>query len=297
MYRLQSLAILAGLVGLFALVGYTLFGWTGLLLVLGAGLIFNGLTLQSSVHLILSLHRARPVAPREAPQLYRTARDLAHRADIPLPQMAVYPSDLPNAFALGAGRDQGIVAVSSGMLGLLEARELAGVLAHEFAHLKNRDSLLSLSAGLFARAISSLSGLFGLLMLFLFLSGAWTAVGEGLLPLILLLSVAPQAAVALQAGLMRTREHLADRDAALLTGDPGGLAAALYKLERYNRYLSGLYRRFRFIYTTDYETGPRWLRTHPAPEERIRNLLEMEEKMAVHPSAIPYGGARRIAVG
>ena len=109
--------------------------------------------------------------------------------------------------------------------------------------------------------------------------------GGDLLPTILLVGAAPYAAYALQAALMRTRERLADRDAVLLTGDPRGLASALYKLERYSRYLQGLARRFRFIYTSEGENGPGWLRTHPATEERVQGLLKLEDKIALHPAA------------
>ncbi|MCZ6634483.1 MAG: M48 family metalloprotease [bacterium] len=278
------MAILTGIVALFALMGYSLFGWAGVLFILGVSLFLNLLTLGSSARLILKIHRARPVTSWEAPQLHQIANALADRADIPVPRLAIYPSDMPNAFALGPRRDEGVVAVSSGLLRVLDTREMTGVLAHEFAHLKNRDSLLSLSAGLFVQAISTLSSLFGFLMLFLFLTGTWSTIETRLLPIIFLVTFAPHAAIALQAVLMRTREFLADRDATLLTGDPRGLANALYKLERYNRYLSGLYRRFRFIYTSDTGSGPRWLRTHPSTEERIQNLMELAEKTVAHPS-------------
>ena len=172
MYRMQSILILAGIVGLFTLVGYSLFGWTGVLFILGASLFFNLLALNGSARLILRLHRARPVSTWEAPALHQIANTLAQRAGISTPRLAVYPSDVPNAFALG--QEEGIVAVSSGLLRFLDRREMAGVLAHEFAHLKNRDSLLSLSAGLFVQTISALSSLFGFALLFLiFLLPLW----------------------------------------------------------------------------------------------------------------------------
>lgn len=276
MYRLQSLAILAGIVALFAIMGYAFFGWAGVAIILTGSLILNLAAVSGSARLILSMHRARPISEREAPGLHRTARILAERANIPVPHLAVYPADVPNAFALGI--QGGVVAVSTGLLRLLDHREITGVLAHEFAHLKNRDSLLNLSAGLFVQAIASLSNLFGLLVLLLFLSGAWAQIGDSLLPLIFFTGIVPYIAYALQAALMRTREYLADRDGARLSGDPRGLANALYKLDQYARYLSHLQRRFRFIYTADPETGPAWLRTHPLAQDRIRALLDIEER-------------------
>lgn len=293
MYRLQSLAILAGIVALFALFGYTLFGWTGVFAILIGSLFLNLVTLGGSARLILSIHKARPLSQWESPQIHQITNTLAHRANIPVPGLFIYPSETPNAFALGIGN--GIVALSTGLLHLLDRREIAGVLAHEFAHLKNKDSLLSLSAGLFVQAIASISSLFGIFAFLLFLSGAWLSAGISLLPVLLLTNVAPYIGYFLQATLMRTREYLADRDGAQLTGDPKGLASALYKLDQYNRYLSAIQRRFRFIYTTDSETGPKWLRTHPPTEDRIRELITQSERTATFPvpHPTPY---RRIAV-
>jgi len=282
MHRLQSVGLLAGIVTLFAIVGYTLFGWTGVFLIVLGSAIFNIVTLSGSAKLILSLHRARPLLPHEAPDIHHFAQLLADRANIPVPQLAIYPSDTPNAFALGT--QGGIVAFSTGLLKLLDRREVKGVMAHEFAHLKNKDSLLSLSAGLFVQALASISSLFGILMFILFLTGALANMSLSLLPIILLVSVAPNIGYALQTALTRTREYLADRDGALLSGDPRGLASALYKLEQYNRYLSQLQRRFRFIYTTDAQAGPKWLRTHPPTEERIEELMRLADKTTPYPA-------------
>lgn len=281
MHRLQSIGLLAGIITLFAVVGYTLFGWMGVVLIVLGSAMFNLVTLSGSATFILRLHRARPLAPHEAPEIHRLAHLLADRANIPIPQLAVFPSDMPNAFALGT--NGGIVAFSTGLLNLLDRREIKGVMAHEFAHLKNQDSLFSLSAGLFVQALASISSLFGILIFVLFLTGALANMSLTLLPVILLVSVAPNIGYVLQAALTRTREYLADRDGALLSGDPKGLASALYKLEQYNRYLSQMQRRFRFIYTTDAQAGPKWLRTHPPTEERIAELLRLAEKTKPYP--------------
>ena len=275
MHRPKSLALLAGLAGLFALVGFQLFGAGAALVALAVVVALNWLTLDRARFLILRLHRAQPLRAWEAPQLHRMSEELAARAGIPAPALMAFPSDMPNAFAIGGRHDDGVLAVSTSLLHLLGGREIKGVLAHEIAHLKNRDSVLSLAAGIFVQVIGVASQGFSVLLFVLLLSGSLAVPFARLFPTILLVSLAPLAAAAMQAGLMRTRERLADRDAAALTGDPRGLATALYRLGEYSRYLTGWLRRFRFIYTSENDAGARLLRSHPPTEERVRALLEM----------------------
>ena len=294
MYRLQSVALLAGLAFLFALVGYYLFGLTGALIVLAVSVIGNALSVRNAHSLVLRLHRARYLEPWEAPDLHRAARALADRAGIPVPALMVYPSDMPNAFALGIRREQPVVATSTALLRLLDRRQLTAVLAHEFAHIKNRDSVLSLASSMFVQLITGVSQAFGMLLLLflLFGGGSWLPV-QGLLPAIVVLLTAPTGAALLQAGLMRTRERLADSDAAALTGDPQALASALYRLHEYGRFLSGwMRRRFRFIYTSGDERGLEWLRTHPTTGERVERLMAM----TAAPAAPRRQAPRRVAV-
>ena len=279
MFRIQSLAILAGLIVLFALVANALFGLFGALLAIGAAGVLNWLSARKAASFILRLHRARPLRPWEATRLQQVARGLASSAQIALPQLMVYPSETPNAFALSTTRDNGVVALSSRLLQLLDLREVRGVLAHEFAHLKNRDGKLNLAAGLFVRAISMASTFLGLSLLLLWLSGSWGLIDQGAWPLILIVASAPSAATLLHAALMRARERLADRDAARISGDARGLASALHKLHRYGEYLDRWRRRFRFIYTAYREPGHKLLHTHPSTEERVRSLLAMENEL------------------
>lgn len=289
MYRIRSALLLAALAGLFALVTQALFGWIVAALVLVVALALNGVALDRACWLILRLHRARALSPWEAPGLHGVVRELSSRAGLPVPALMVYPADMPNAFALGGG--PGVVALSTGLLQLLDLRQITGVAAHELAHLKNRDSAFSIIAGLFVQVTVAAAQLFGLLLLLLFLSGQ--ALSLEAWPLLVLLNLASPAAMLLQAGLLRTRERLADRDAALLTGDPRGLASALHRLHHYSRYLTGLLRRFRFIYTSGDETGSAWLCTHPSTGERVAALLALERESA---SADGSGRGLRAAV-
>lgn len=283
-YRLNTILILLALVGIFGLVGYAAFGTGTAVLIVLVGLLVNFATRRQAARMVLHLHRARPLEYREAPRIHGIVNELSRRAGVAKPELAVYPSDTPNAFALSLGGDEHYVAVSTGLLRLLNLDEIRGVLAHEVAHVRNSDSLISLSAGLFVQATSTMATVFGFLLLFLAFSGYVIA---GVLETALIVVFAPHLAQMLHAGLMRTRERQADRDASMLTGEPRALASALAKLERYNRYLAGIYRRFRFIYTTETDAGSRWLSTHPSTEERIRALLDLERALA------PTGGYRR----
>lgn len=280
MYRLQSVLLLVALVGLFALIGLQLFGTIGASLVLGAAFVFQWLTVDRARDLILWLHRARPLYRAEAPGLHAAVGELARRAGIGVPELAVYPAQMPNAFALAGRRREPVVAVSAGLLSLLALRELQGVLAHEIAHLRHRDSAVSLAAGILVQVITVLSqGLSVLLVLGLLLGGL--PASAQMLPVIFFISVAPLVAALLQAGLMRTRERLADQEAARLTGDPRALASALHRLQEYSRSLGGWLRRFRFIYTTEQDDGPSLLRSHPPTRERVAALLAMERAVPV----------------
>ncbi len=276
----------------FAWLGFVVLGLTGAVFVLGAGLVLNLATARSAVRMILRFHRARLMQPGEAPGLVASIQDLASRAGISAPHLAFYPSDVPNAFALATRGGPGVVAISTALPRILDGGELRGVLAHEIAHLRNRDSLLSLSGGLFVQSITTVSNLFGLFLFLLVLAGY--APPQGALLLAFLVIAAPYAARALHAGLMRTRERLADQDAALMTGEPKGLASALVKLERYNRYLAGLLRRFRFIYTTQLEEGPPWLRTHPSTSDRVSALLDLNSRVRFLPTSTR---TRQIQIG
>ena len=282
MHRIQSVAILAALIGLFSWLGSLILGPIGAVFILGVGLAIHLASAGGAVRMILHYHQARLIHAYEAPELSAVVKDLASEAGVPVPYLATYPSDIPNAFALAPHGGPGIVAISSALTRLLDAGELRGVLAHELAHLRNRDSLLSLSAGLFVQSITTVSNLFGLFLFVLVLAGL--APTQGILSIAVAVVGAPYAARALHAGLMRTRERLADKDAALLTGEPRQLASALLKLERYNRYLTGLLRRFRFIYTTQVETGPSWLRTHPSTIDRVNALVDIERRVRFLPT-------------
>jgi heat shock protein HtpX len=179
---------------------------------------------------VLAMYRAQPVSEAQAPQLYATVRRLTQRAGIPMPRVYVIPSDSPNAFATGRSPQHAAVAVTEGIVRLLSNEELEGVLAHELGHVRNRDTLISSVVATVAGAITMLSraAMWGAMM------GGRDRDRNGGNPLALLLVVilAPIAAVVVQMAISRTREFAADRAGAQLSSKPLALASALAKLER-----------------------------------------------------------------
>lgn len=267
--RLQSLLLVATLLGINALAGMLLLGEQGLWVALGAGLLVLLIEPAAAMQFTLRLYGARPLAQREAPELWQFLEELARRAGLPAVPVPYYvPSPLVNAFAVG-NRARAAVALTDGLLRSLAPRELAGVLAHELAHIVHGD-LRVMSLADFVSRLTSFYALTGqLLLLFTlpwWLSGAAAVNWPGLL----LLWASPYLAALAQLGLSRVREFDADLAAAVLTGDPQGLASALARIDRAGRSWRGI------LLPGWGNPEPSMLRTHPATEERIGRLREMQ---------------------
>jgi heat shock protein HtpX len=213
-------ALVVGVGGAVAPRHLTLFALMALLMNLGAYFF--------SDRIVLALHHAREIDPAEAPDLHRMVAELAARAGIPAPRVYLIPEAQPNAFATGRNASHAAVAVTEGILRLLSARELRGVLAHEIAHIKNRDVLVSSIAAALASLVTHVAHAFGFLAMDSRDEEERGAPVNGLL----LALVAPFAATLIQLGISRSREYLADETGARLSGDPEALASALLKLER-----------------------------------------------------------------
>jgi heat shock protein HtpX len=274
----QSAILLGGMVGLLALCGWVLFGPQGLLgMALGSALALM-FSPRISPRLVLRLYRARELAPHELPDLFAVLDRLTRRAGLRhRPRLCYIPSRMLNAFAVGE-RDDAVIALTDGMLRGLTLRELAGVLGHEISHIRNNDLWLMGLADLVGRLtrVMTLTGLVLLVLAIpLWMSGA-TALPWLVIPLLIL---APQLTTLLQLALSRAREYDADLDAAGLTGDPAGLAAALAKLERFQR---GVWEQ---IFMPGYRLPePSLLRSHPPTAQRIARLRELEGRA---PAAAP----------
>lgn len=272
--RLQSTLLMIALLAICALAGALLFGLPGLWGALGASLCALLLEPAAAYGLTLRLYRARPIAPDEAPELWALLDELARRAGLPsVPVPHYVPSATVNAFATGSPR-RSAIALTDGLLRALEPRELAGVLAHEVAHIAHNDLRVMALADYISR-LTSLLALVGQLLLLAALPLYLTGMAELNWSGLLLLIAAPHLALLAQLGLSRVREFAADLSAARLTADPTGLATALARIERLSRSWRS------WLLPGWGNPQPSWLRTHPATEERIRRLLELS------PSAEP----------
>jgi heat shock protein HtpX len=233
-----------------------------------------------SDRLVLRMHHAREVTPAEAPELYAMVEELAARAQLPRPRVFIMPDEQPNAFATGRNPEHGVVAVTEGLLRLLDRRELRGVLAHELAHIKNRDILLSSIAAAAASLITWVAQALSFGSLFGGNSEDDEEESGSAAGGFLMMLVAPLAATLIQMGISRAREYGADETGASISGDPEALARALLKLERGATLVpaqTSPATASLFIVNPfgALQTVSKWFSTHPETQERVRRLVEL----------------------
>lgn len=253
--------------------GY-LYGFTAFALVM------NFVAYFFSDRIVLAMHRAHEVPFDAAPGLHRMVEELAQKAGIPKPRVFVIPEAQPNAFATGRNPEKGVVAVTQGIVDLLTERELKGVIAHELAHIKNRDILIATIAAGIAAAVTYLAHA---AQFAAFFGGGRQDDEEGnggLLQTLLLIVLAPIAATLVQLGISRSREFHADETGARLTGDPEALASALAKMERTAHHVpSHVEPATASLFIVNPLSGRSLMglfSTHPPMEERIRRLRGLE---------------------
>jgi heat shock protein HtpX len=274
---LKTAILMAAITALFMAIGLWLGGEQGMFIALIVALGMNFFSYWFSDKLVLKMYNAQQVDETTAPQFYRMVADLAQRAQLPMPKVYLIQEDAPNAFATGRNPDNAAVAATTGILRVLSERELRGVMAHELAHVKHRDILISTISATMAGAISMLAN-------FAMFFGGRGGDGRSHNPIagLLVALLAPMAAALIQMAISRAREFEADRGGAEISGDPQALASALQKIQRFAQGIP--------LETTERhpETAQMMIMnplsggglrglfsTHPSTEERVERLLAM----------------------
>jgi len=278
MFNLMKTAVLmAAITALFMAIGSVMGGRSGMMIALAIAVAMNFFSYWFSDKMVLKMYNAREVDEAGAPQFYRMVRELAERAQLPMPRVYLIDEDAPNAFATGRNPQHAAVAATTGILRVLSEREMRGVMAHELAHVKHRDILISTVSATMAGAISMLANI---AMMF----GGRDSEGRPANPIVGLLValLAPLAASLIQMAISRAREFEADRGGAEISGDPRALASALEKIHAYaQRIPMAATERHpetaqMMIMNPLSGGGLRGLfSTHPSTEERVQRLLAM----------------------
>lgn len=224
MNNMKVFVLMAGLTALFGAIGAAIGGQGGMLMALGFAAVMNVAMYWGSSSMVLRMYRARTVTAAEAPELYAMVDRLRQRAGLPMPTVAIAPHEQPNAFATGRNPEHAVVCVTEGLIRLVSTEELEGVIAHELAHIRNRDMLLQTVTATMAGAISNLAN-FGLFF------GGRDDEGGNPAAALLMAIVAPIAAMLIQMAISRQREFKADAVGAEISGRPRALASALTKLD------------------------------------------------------------------
>jgi heat shock protein HtpX len=277
MSGLKTAVLLATLSGLFIAVGGVLGGESGIILAFGIALVMNVGSYWFSDKIVLRMYKAQPVGPGH--RLYDMTARLAQRAQLPMPKVYVIPDLTPNAFATGRNPSHAAVAATEGIMRLLPDSELEGVMAHELAHVKNRDILISTVAATIGAAISMLANMAQFSMLF---GGGRDREEGGTHPVAMLATIilAPLAAMLIQMAVSRSREFVADRVGAEIAGTPMGLAGALQRMEGASRQLPPMDANpataHMFILSPLRGGGIASLfSTHPATKDRVEALMRI----------------------
>ncbi|WP_028447204.1 zinc metalloprotease HtpX [Chitinimonas koreensis] len=275
----KTTLLMAAFVALFGAIGLVLGGRTGMLVALLFGGAMNIWAWWFSADMVLRMYDAREVDARSAPEFHAMIAELAQRAGLPMPRVYIIDEAQPNAFATGRSPEHAAVAATTGIMRVLTARELRGVMAHELAHVKHRDTLISTISASIAGAISALAN-----FAMFFTGGQRDEEGGGVNPLVALLVMifAPVAAMLIQLAISRSREFGADAGGAAIGGDPGALADALLKIERYAQGLplhaaEAHPETAQMMIVNPLHGGgmTELFRTHPRTEERVARLRAM----------------------
>lgn len=284
MNRVKSVMLLTLLSLILMAIGGVVGGQNGAMTMFLISLAINFYTYWNSDKMALRAYNAQPLSESQVPELYELVRELCRKAELPMPRLYVIPTDVPNAFATGRDPEHAAVAVTEGILSMLNRDELAGVISHELSHVKHRDTLIMTLSASIATAISYIANI-----------AQWAAIfgtardedgnRSNTIALIVTIVIAPLAASLIQFALSRSREYMADASGARICGKPLALASALLKLDDYAHHrvipdakpaTSGL-----FIINPLAGVGgvANLFSTHPSTEERVKKLREIAAEM------------------
>lgn len=277
---MKTAFLMALMTALLMLIGDFFGGIKGMTFMLLVSIGMNFFAYWNSDKMVLSHYNAQQVDERTAPELYGIVAKLAKKANLPMPKVYIIDSPIPNAFATGRDPEHAAVAVNSSLVDLLSRDEIEGVLAHELSHVKNRDILVSTIAATMAGAISTIAQ-WGM-----FLGGGRDEDGESRNPIasILVMLLAPLAAMLIQMAVSRSREYMADKSGGEICGNPDALADALLKLEAYSRrgVMPAATEATAHMFIVNPFTAAdvqKMFSTHPSTEERVRLLREQAQEM------------------
>ena len=274
--QIRTTILLAVMTGFIVWIGGLIGGRGGMVMALVLAAAMNFFSYWFSDRIVLSMYRAEEVTPAQAPDLYGMVQELAGSAGLPMPRIYIIPEEAPNAFATGRDPDHAVVAVTEGLLRIMDRQEIMGVLAHELGHVKNRDILIGSIAATMAGAVMLLANMARWSAIFGGVRSDEEGGGMGGIGLILTSILAPVAALLIQMAISRSREYLADETAARLSGGPDGLSRALEKLGAHSGRLSMHARpETAHMFTVNPLSGRSLMSlfsTHPPLEERIARL-------------------------
>lgn len=273
----KSMLLLTSLTLLMVFAGQALGGRSGMLIALIFAIGFNGFSYWYSDKIAIKMTSSRPVSREELPELYASVDRLVFQAGLPMPKLYVTPSQQPNAFATGRNPENSAVAVTEGLLRILNKDELEGVIAHELAHIKNRDVLIGTLAAVLAGVITTMANMAQWAMLFGGLGGNDEEEGSSGLAALPLIILGPLAAMLVQMAISRSREYNADLAGAQFTGNPSGLANALLKLQQSSKMIPmQVNPATSHLFIVNPFAGKNLMNlfsTHPPVEERVKRLL------------------------
>ncbi len=290
MNTMRTAMLMAAMTALLGVCGYLIGGPTMLVIALGFAAVSNLIAFWNADKIVLRMHGARQVDARSAPELHGIVAELAQRADLPIPKVYLIETDQPNAFATGRNPENAAVAVTTGLLRILSREELAGVMAHELAHVKNRDTLTMTVTATIAGAVSALANM--AMFASLFGGNDNRSSPFGAIGALIVMIMGPLAAAMVQMAISRTREYSADRMGGEICGNPLWLASALEKLQAGASRIDNVAAERNPATAHMFIVNPLHANrmdglftTHPKTENRIAALIELAREMGVGPGS------------